>query len=616
LKAMQRADGCFAEHGRIYQSYMHSAGDKKAYQRQDLLLTSYVLSAISNAPTILKESQGSQLNVMSQNAKICILNTLESLQPVNISTSVLTKALYALSRVVDEKSEAYLNMLLGEVEKRAKVESSLGDEQTWWSDDTGSSASDVEATAYVFLAMQELKPDANTMPIVRWLSKQQKEQGGFYSTQDTVLALQALSVAALKLKTGNLESNNPVKISVKLASLNATVATTIDQTNADIAQQFVLGYHSHQTENTVHLQLTSSQPTCVAVHISSIYNTPLADKTTLESFFSLEVSSSQGSESMSSCTQAMTTVCASLTEAAQRGQVDTGMIVMSLEIPSGWTITEADLMNVAKNPSLNRVEIAGSGQMVNAYFSAFSQAEVIALNGAAAKLHRCVSLPLRQRMYVESSEAALANVIDYSNPHIKSETCFKLNSCKRYWVEDPREEPESETTVAPVTQDPKLTTPAPVKCPICVMPKVSEIIQRLNDTLCRYSGTFSLFQQNSTADDGLSFSGRMYQISYKTTVASWRTKVSLAVGCHCASLVDGTATAIFSPYYGVFAGDAELSLAGRLLLPLSEIREAASEFIKQQALKKPNKEDEVKRWRWCSRSEGLNGLLRKLSNSS
>lgn len=51
----------------------------------------------------------------------------------------------------------------------------------------------VEMTSYVLLSLLKLGDTAdllNARSIVRWLSKQRNSEGGFVSTQDTVVALQ------------------------------------------------------------------------------------------------------------------------------------------------------------------------------------------------------------------------------------------------------------------------------------------------------------------------------------------------------------------------------------------------------------------------------------------
>ena len=73
----------------------------------------------------------------------------------------------------------------------------------------GSSAS-VEMTAYMAatLVMQERTMEA--LPSIKWLGKQRNSQGGFVSTQDTVVALQAISLYSQKV------SGIPLKMKVKV----------------------------------------------------------------------------------------------------------------------------------------------------------------------------------------------------------------------------------------------------------------------------------------------------------------------------------------------------------------------------------------------------------------
>ncbi|XP_054854466.1 complement C5 [Eublepharis macularius] len=75
------------------------------------------------------------------------------------------------------------------------------------------SAKMVETTAYALLStlLQGGKEYAN--PIVRWLSEQQRYGGGFYSTQDTINALEALTEYSILIK--RLELDMSVKLAYK-----------------------------------------------------------------------------------------------------------------------------------------------------------------------------------------------------------------------------------------------------------------------------------------------------------------------------------------------------------------------------------------------------------------
>ncbi|KAM4761329.1 complement C5 [Cyanocitta cristata] len=71
----------------------------------------------------------------------------------------------------------------------------------------------VETTAYALLTTL-LRGDENyAKPIIKWLSEEQRYGGGFYSTQDTVNALEALTEYSLLVKRLNLDMD--VKVSYK-----------------------------------------------------------------------------------------------------------------------------------------------------------------------------------------------------------------------------------------------------------------------------------------------------------------------------------------------------------------------------------------------------------------
>ena len=74
----------------------------------------------------------------------------------------------------------------------------------WWEDKSrpGSLGLSIEMTAYALLSLVKLGGDANMMEAlraVRWMSKKRNAEGGFTSTQDTVLGLESLTKYALAM---------------------------------------------------------------------------------------------------------------------------------------------------------------------------------------------------------------------------------------------------------------------------------------------------------------------------------------------------------------------------------------------------------------------------------
>ena len=74
----------------------------------------------------------------------------------------------------------------------------------------GSSAS-VEMTAYMAATLVMQNRTMEALPSIKWLGKQRNSQGGFVSTQDTVVALQAMSLYSQKVLV-----SYPMKMTVKV----------------------------------------------------------------------------------------------------------------------------------------------------------------------------------------------------------------------------------------------------------------------------------------------------------------------------------------------------------------------------------------------------------------
>ena len=79
-----------------------------------------------------------------------------------------------------------------------------------------SSSASVEMTAYMAatLVMQGRMQEA--LKSIKWLGKQRNSQGGFVSTQDTVVALQAISLYSLRVSRNPMNLNIMVKSKSKL----------------------------------------------------------------------------------------------------------------------------------------------------------------------------------------------------------------------------------------------------------------------------------------------------------------------------------------------------------------------------------------------------------------
>ncbi|MEQ2252841.1 C3 and PZP-like alpha-2-macroglobulin domain-containing protein 8, partial [Ilyodon furcidens] len=96
--------------------------------------------------------------------------------------------------------------------------STVTDEDTFMGFSSGLSQSvvsaEVEMTAYGLLTYTILGDVASALPVVKWLSQQRNALGGFSSTQDTCVALHALSEYAILSYVGG------INLTISLASTN------------------------------------------------------------------------------------------------------------------------------------------------------------------------------------------------------------------------------------------------------------------------------------------------------------------------------------------------------------------------------------------------------------
>ncbi|RXM94927.1 C3 and PZP-like alpha-2-macroglobulin domain-containing protein 8 [Acipenser ruthenus] len=88
-------------------------------------------------------------------------------------------------------------------------------------------SAEVEMTAYALLTYTLLGDVATALPVVKWLSQKRNALGGFSSTQDTCVALQALSEYAILSFVGG------VNLTISLASTNLDFQETFELNKAN-----------------------------------------------------------------------------------------------------------------------------------------------------------------------------------------------------------------------------------------------------------------------------------------------------------------------------------------------------------------------------------------------
>ncbi|XP_041375995.1 CD109 antigen-like isoform X3 [Gigantopelta aegis] len=172
-------------------------------------LTAFVLIAMKDAEYFLQGEQSMpNIKTMADSAIAKAQKKLEDQVDANAITKPYDIAIvaYALTRVNSAKVGVLLNKINGlkkPWEKKDETKKPIpeeGDVVAFGHHCCGpnrAESTDVELWSYILLTYTEKNDIGNGRLIMKWLSKQQNGNGGFMSTQDTVLGLQALSEYAI-----------------------------------------------------------------------------------------------------------------------------------------------------------------------------------------------------------------------------------------------------------------------------------------------------------------------------------------------------------------------------------------------------------------------------------
>ncbi|XP_047017186.1 alpha-2-macroglobulin isoform X2 [Ictalurus punctatus] len=190
----QRSDGCFIQQGSLFNNRM------KGGVNDEVTITAYITASLLELGNTVQDP-------FVNKGLLCLRSSIGNL------TNTYTTALLAYTFSLAGENQ-FREQLLKELDNVAIS----GDGRLHWSqsasDDSGSLS--VEISSYVLLAVLtagQLTPAdlgyANR--IVSWLVKQQNPYGGFSSTQDTVVALQALALYSTKVFSSDGSSTVTVK---------------------------------------------------------------------------------------------------------------------------------------------------------------------------------------------------------------------------------------------------------------------------------------------------------------------------------------------------------------------------------------------------------------------
>ncbi|XP_050799087.1 alpha-2-macroglobulin-like [Gopherus flavomarginatus] len=188
LAGKQKDNGCFRSSGTLLNNAIKGGVD------DEITLSAYITIALLEIPLRITHS-------VLRSALFCLETAMEQ-----EGNHVYTKALMAYAFALAGKEEKR-RALLDSLDKEAvKEDGSIHWQRPGKQPEADlpfyhprAPSAEVEMTSYVLLAYLTMQPASSqddlslAAQIAKWISKQQNPNGGFSSTQDTVVALQALS---------------------------------------------------------------------------------------------------------------------------------------------------------------------------------------------------------------------------------------------------------------------------------------------------------------------------------------------------------------------------------------------------------------------------------------
>ncbi|XP_067221217.1 alpha-2-macroglobulin-like protein 1 [Chanodichthys erythropterus] len=244
---------------------------------------------------------------------------------------------------------------------------------------------EVEMSAYVLLALLS----GPSLPgfglnysagIVHWLSKQQNAYGGFSSTQDTVVALQAL--AKYSAATYNPEGSITVTVTSPSGQKNQF---TVNRNNRLLYQEKQL------QPSTGIYKLRAEGKGCVFVQFALHYNIPPPPDSLA---FSVKANTGVCNNTRNSTFTLTTTVQYDGT------REETNMVIINVRLLSGFKLDETSLQALKEDPTIKRVDLE-------------EDRVIIYLDGLKKKQVKTISLQLQQDLLVQNLKPAVVKVYDY-----------------------------------------------------------------------------------------------------------------------------------------------------------------------------------------------------------
>ncbi|CAG7786066.1 unnamed protein product [Allacma fusca] len=266
-----------------------------------------------------------------------------------------------------------------------------------------SPALDIEMASYVLLTYLQKEDMTSAIPIVDWLAKQQNENGGFVSTRDTAVALQALAKYASRTRSDGLD------LEVDILAINSRTdnlrrvgrGVRVTKDISKLLQTFPI----HGEYDMVTFSVRGLDG--LRAYVTWTYYVTRDDPTSSNSFsinIYPEVTNTTGTLGLRVC-------------ARNLQDEKSNMAIIEVTLPSGYTFKPQDPEQNAINGTYKREEVSNDGTKIEMYFEYILKTQ-----------ETCSKIWVQETFRVQraSGPMVIARVYDYYEPSKKVEISVKL----------------------------------------------------------------------------------------------------------------------------------------------------------------------------------------------
>ncbi|XP_066223380.1 complement C5 [Saccopteryx leptura] len=365
-----------AQENALYLTAFSVIGIRKAF---DICPVMKISTALTKADTFLLENA-----LLAQN------------------TFTLAIAAYALS--LGDKSHSRFRSIVSALKKKASVKGNPPSYR-FWKDDLpqGSSAPNagtahiVETTAYALLTNLNLKDMNYVNPIIKWLSEEQRYGGGFYSTQDTINAIEGLTEYSLLIK--QLHLNMDISVSYKHKG---------DFHHYKITRTNFLGRPVEVPLNDDLIVRTGYNSGLATVHVTTVAHKISTSEEFCSFHLKIEAQDMDASKFRSSSEYKRLVACASYKPNKEESSSGSSHAVMDISLPTGMNANTEDL----------RALVEGVDQLLADYQIEDGHV-ILQLNSIPSNEYICVRFRIVELFQVGFLNPATFTVYEYHRPDKK-----------------------------------------------------------------------------------------------------------------------------------------------------------------------------------------------------